>query len=67
MKITFDELTQKLRVTSVKMKSTIKQTKVCTKTSYFFQEYGFLNKDDLLQFIKKNERNFNNVLDIKCC
>ena len=33
----------------------------------FLQESGLLNKDDLLQFIKKNGRNVDNVLDIKCC
>ena len=30
----------------------------------FLQESGLLNKDDLLQFIKKNGRNVDNVLDI---
>ena len=33
----------------------------------FLQESGLLNKGDLLQFIKKNGRNVDNVLDIKCC
>ena len=33
----------------------------------FLQESGLLNKDDLLQFIMKNGRNVDNVLDIKCC
>ena len=33
----------------------------------FLQESGLLNKDDLLQFIKINGRNVDNVLDIKCC
>ena len=33
----------------------------------FLQESGLLNKDDLLQFIKKSGRNVDNVLDIKCC
>ena len=33
----------------------------------FLQESGLLNKDNLLQFIKKNGRNVDNVLDIKCC
>ena len=33
----------------------------------FLQESGLLNKDDLLQFIKKNGRNVDNVLDVKCC
>ena len=33
----------------------------------FLQESGLLSKDDLLQFIKKNGRNVDNVLDIKCC
>ena len=33
----------------------------------FLQESGLLNKDDLLQFLKKNGRNVDNVLDIKCC
>ena len=33
----------------------------------FLQESGLLNKDDLLQFIKINGGNVDNVLDIKCC
>ena len=33
----------------------------------FLQESGLLNKDDLLQFIKKNGRNVDNVLNVKCC
>ena len=33
----------------------------------FLQESGLLNKDDLLQFIKKHGRNVHNVLDIKRC